>query len=695
MIREKFSALSIAAKLSLIGLAFILLALSGLTAYVVWASKDALIKREMDALTKQTQMVHDMVEVYDSALRSPMGTSLAVFRSMLPENLMRSERTSRVGDVDLPVLIAAYEEMNNDSFFVDRFTALTGAVGTLFVRKGDDFFRVSTSLTDQNQKRVLGTMLNRSSPAYATLMRGERFIGPVNLFGWNYMGAYEPMLNDKKETIGAFFVGIDFDKEMQALKQKVKSIKLGETGYFVVVDGTPGNDYGNALIHPTLEGKNIIAVKDADGRPIVEDMLKKQSGLYQYSWINKQLGETAPRDKVAAYATYKNWHWLIMGGSYLDEFTREASALARNLALATLLTGLALAGLLYYFLSRQVSKPLARAVQIASAVAAGNLTQKIDTTAQDETGRLMRSLQTMSDNLAHIARTVHERSSAINEAAQQIATGNLDISQRTEEQASTLEETAANVESINAVAKDNADIAARGRDFANQAAKVAGNASAAMMRLGATMKEIKSSSTQIGDMIGVIDNLAFQTNILALNAAVEAARAGEHGRGFAVVASEVRSLAQRSSASAKDIRGIIAYSTASVEAGTKLAKEVAEASAETQSSIHQMVELMGQIADGSREQSLGIAEVDQAMGQLDSVTQQNAALVEQATAAASSLEEQAYHLLEAVKLLRVDGTHHASAMSALGVTHEDNSASPRLGGSITGTLSRLPAKIKR
>jgi methyl-accepting chemotaxis protein len=176
-----------------------------------------------------------------------------------------------------------------------------------------------------------------------------------------------------------------------------------------------------------------------------------------------------------------------------------------------------------------------------------------------------------------------------------------------------------------------------------------------MSRLSETIDSMQSSSKQIGDIVGVIDGLAFQTNILALNAAVEAARAGEQGRGFAVVASEVRSLAQRSGQSAKDIRAIIAHSAATMDSGAKLAQEVTQSSQSTQRSIHMVTELIGQIADGSREQSASIEQINQAMGQLDSVTQQNAALVEEASAAAQSLEEQAYHLLEAVKLLRFEG----------------------------------------
>ena len=230
----------------------------------------------------------------------------------------------------------------------------------------------------------------------------------------------------------------------------------------------------------------------------------------------------------------------------------------------------------------------------------------------------------------------------------------MDISQRTEEQASTLEQTAAGVESISAAARENAKTAEQVSKLANQAVAAATENVGAMARLDEVMSAMHASSKQVGEIVGVIDGLAFQTNILALNAAVEAARAGEQGRGFAVVASEVRSLAQRSSQSAKDIRAIIAQSTASVESGTRLAQEVAKSSEQTQKSIQVVTQLMSQITEGSRDQSTSTEQINQAMGQLDEVTQQNAALIEEASAATQSLEEQSYHLLEAVKLLKID-----------------------------------------
>ena len=286
----KLRHLSIAARLSLIGLTFIVLVLSALTFYVVETSKKTLLGLQIEALADRTKMVEDMIDLYAQGLRRPTLNLLSVFRATLPEGYMTGNNTIRVGDKDLPVLIARDEQLNNDTFHVDRFQALTSAVGTVFVKSGDDFFRISTSLTDAKNGRAVGTPLSKESPAYAALQRGESFVGQVNLFGKSSMSAYEPIRDDKQQIIGALFVGMDFDKEMTELKQKIRNIKIGETGYFVVVDATRGENYGKVLIHPTLEGKNGLDVRDASGNLLLKESLESKSGIKNYLWINKEIG---------------------------------------------------------------------------------------------------------------------------------------------------------------------------------------------------------------------------------------------------------------------------------------------------------------------------------------------------------------------------------------------------------------------
>jgi len=288
-------------------------------------------------------------------------------------------------------------------------------------------------------------------------------------------------------------------------------------------------------------------------------------------------------------------------------------------------------------------------------LSAGNLTQKIDTDYQGMLGKLRNDANTTVDNLQEIVFSIKNATDAINTAAKEIASGNQDLSSRTEEQASSLEETASSMEQLTSTVKQNADNARQANELAGNAQQVAVKGGEVVGQVVQTMSAIHQASNKIADIIGVIDGIAFQTNILALNAAVEAARAGEQGRGFAVVASEVRNLAQRSAAAAKEIKGLISDSVEKVENGNKLVDQAGRTMEEVVASIRRVAKIMADISDASREQSSGIEQVGLAVIQMDEVTQQNAALVEQAAAAAESLEEQALSLAQTVAVFRLPG----------------------------------------
>ncbi len=327
---------------------------------------------------------------------------------------------------------------------------------------------------------------------------------------------------------------------------------------------------------------------------------------------------------------------------------------ARSLMLA--LAGLAvlLAAAIGWFTTRSVTRPLQVAVGVAEKVAAGDLTSHIEVAAKDETGQLLQALKDMNANLVNIVGAVREGTEAIGSGSKQIASGNADLSQRTEEQASSLEETASSMEELTSTVRQNAENARQANQLAQGASKVAMQGGQVVSEVVGTMSSINESSKKIVDIIGVIDGIAFQTNILALNAAVEAARAGEQGRGFAVVASEVRSLAQRSAAAAKEIKALIGDSVEKVDVGTKLVDEAGKTMEEIVSSVKRVTDIMAEITAASQEQSAGIEQVNQAVAEMDQVTQQNAALVEEAAAAAESLEEQAQHLTQAVAVFKLN-----------------------------------------
>lgn len=340
-----------------------------------------------------------------------------------------------------------------------------------------------------------------------------------------------------------------------------------------------------------------------------------------------------------------------------SEYDHSQQVYAQSLWLssAAIVLGLSVAVALGLWLIRSISAPLNRAVSVARSVAAGDLTQHIEKSTKDEVGQLLGALRSMNQGLYDIVSRVRNGSDLIATASGQIATGNLDLSARTEEQASSLEETASSLEELTSTVKQNAENARHASDMADQAAQEAEHGGREVQNVVQRMIEIRDSSTQIVDIIAVIDGIAFQTNILALNAAVEAARAGEQGRGFAVVATEVRNLAQRSAAAAREIKVLITDSVAQISDGSTLAQAAGSTIQSVVVSINKVRDLVSGISTASREQTVGIDQINQAVLQMDGVTQQNAALVEQAAAAARSLEEQAAELMKTVGVFKIQG----------------------------------------
>ncbi|MGS5089633.1 methyl-accepting chemotaxis protein [Hydrogenophaga sp. A37] len=320
----------------------------------------------------------------------------------------------------------------------------------------------------------------------------------------------------------------------------------------------------------------------------------------------------------------------------------------------------ALGAFIAWLITRSVTQPVQTALQVALQVAQGDLTGDIKTDRRDELGDLLRALGQMKASLMGTVTQVRQATDSIGTASAEIASGNQDLSSRTEQAASSLEQTAASMEELTATVRQSADAARQANQLAASASEIAVRGGQVVGQVVTTMEEINHSSKKISDIIGVIDGIAFQTNILALNAAVEAARAGEQGRGFAVVAAEVRSLAQRSAEAAKEIKGLIGASVDRVEAGTRLVADAGQTMSEIVGSVRRVSDIIGEITAASGEQSDGIGQVNVAVTQLDQMTQQNAALVEESAAAAESLQEQAARLAQVVQIFRIDGAASAA-----------------------------------
>jgi len=327
----------------------------------------------------------------------------------------------------------------------------------------------------------------------------------------------------------------------------------------------------------------------------------------------------------------------------------RSEALMVGLALLASLIGIGCSALI----ARAITQPIEQAVKVAQTVAAGDLSSRITVSTTEETGQLLQALSDMNAGLVSIVGQVRAGTDTIATASSQIASGNLDLSSRTEEQASSLEETASSMEELTSTVRQNADNAQQANALAHDASQVAVKGGVVVQQVVQTMEAINGSSRKIVDIISVIDGIAFQTNILALNAAVEAARAGEQGRGFAVVAGEVRNLAQRSSAAAREIKTLIGDSVGAVDAGSKLVAEAGGTMSDIVTSVQRVTDIMSEITLATQEQSSGIDQINQAIGQMDQVTQQNAALVEEAAAAAASLQDQAGKLAGVVSVFRL------------------------------------------
>ena len=398
-------------------------------------------------------------------------------------------------------------------------------------------------------------------------------------------------------------------------------------------------------IRPELNGQDLSGNKDPNGLALFVEFVRtvkaQGAGFVPYMW--PKAGIDTPVEKTSYVKGFEPWGWVIGSGVYIE--TVNAARWQRSLGLGVV--QLVLGTLVSRNLLRQLGGEPDYARSIARSIAQGDLAVAVTTRPGDQSS-LMLDIQAMQGNLHRIVQRVRSGTEHIASASQQIAAGNHDLSSRTESQASALEQTAASMEEMTSNVKQNADNAHQASVLAQSASDVARKGGAVVEKVVQTMGSIEASSRKVADITGVIEGIAFQTNILALNAAVEAARAGEQGRGFAVVATEVRSLAQRSSEAAKEIKALIGNSAEQVKAGTHLAHEAGTTMQAVVDSVLRVSTIIEEISQASREQTDGIEQINQAVSQMDQGTQQNAALVEQAAAAAASLQQQAQELTQVV-----------------------------------------------
>ena len=604
-------------------------------------------------IAEKDRSIAAMIALFNQGLSAEVGRSMTLFASLLPTTCTLDETQKvDVNGVATPTIKAGDKVLNMDFSIPDQFLQSSGAIATVFARTGDDFVRVTTSLKKQDGSRAIGTLLDRKGPAYAPILAGRPFTGLATLFGKRYITQYRPITDASGKVIGALFVGVDVGAQIQSIEDGIRQFKIGDSGYYFVLDASNGAERGKFLVHPVAAGQ----LADDANAPY-KQMLDMQQGQFEYRSADAALGETSAHDKYVSFATVPEWHWLVGGIAPRDEVMAEVAATRNRFLLIGLALVVAFAVLFLLAVRRLVSRPIEEAAKASERLAAGDLSVRLvdaNNVRADEIGRLMQAIDGIGEGITRIVVRVRNASSDMTQGTAKIASDSGDIASRIAVQASSLEETAASMEQMTSNVQQNADHAAQANTLVTSASEAALEGGRAVERVVSTMGDITRSSQKISDITSVIESIAFQTNILALNAAVEAARAGEHGRGFAVVASEVRALAQRSAAAVKEIEALIGESTARVESGFKIAEEASATMHGIVERVGQVRAIMGEISVASREQSGGIEQVNIAVTQIGEATQQNAAIVGNAEQAAAQLRDQAARLAQVVSVFKLD-----------------------------------------
>jgi len=602
---------------------------------------------QMQALTlenmeNQVDGIGDMATMFNSTLREEVANYTELFQSFLPKQFsIEQGQFITVGTEQAPVLRAGLKTLNLDATLVDDFLARTGAISTIFVRTGDDFLRVSTSLRKENGDRAIGTRLDRSSPAWKLAQQGQIFQGVAMLFGKRYITQYQPMKDASGQVVAILFVGVDITKQYALMREKVLSKTLGASGHFSVLNDTEGKNRGQYVFHTEREGQLPLWPEATR-----QQLLNQASGTIQ---VQDASGET----QFMTWHHLPDWHWVILGE------VNKSSLLApiehtRNLFLtlgAALVTLFALG--FVTTTHRWVSVPLQQVIDLARHYAAGNLQSTLETKRHDEVGQLIVAINGIGDGLNRIVSQVREAAQEISSGTDAIASSSENISEQITRQAASVEETSASMEQLSATVSQNAANVSQALTLVGEAATAVGKGGETVSRSVLTMTDIKSASQSIADITHVIESIAFQTNILALNAAVEAARAGEHGKGFAVVAAEVRALAQRSATAAKEIDGLIENSLSKVVQGHDLSEQTRQSMEDIVGRIEQVKVLMSEINVASKEQSAGIGQVNIAMNQIGQATHESTELVATSELTAHELSRKGHHLTDLVQVFQV------------------------------------------
>jgi len=584
-----------------------------------------------------------------------------------------------VGDKSVPMLRGGGVALSGNNHPCDQVMSLAGAVCSIFVRSGDSFIRAASTVKKPDGSRAVGTPLDPKGSAYAAAMKGEDSLSVSQVQGKTFMALYRPVKDAQQQIVGVIAVGYDLSERMAEFKKQLSAIKIGETGYYYIIDATAGERRGTFIVHPSLEGKNGYDMKSADGRMLFQEFLEKKNGTVRYRWINQ--GETSPRDKVAQLRHIETWNWIVIAGTYEEELTRSSRG-----AIVTLLLGLVgqavlLIVLIAWLFNRFIGAPLESAQATIADIASGNLTRRVETTREDEIGIVLRSVESMRNSLATMIGEVRGAVSDLTTQARSLLDAARHSGASASEQSNSAAAIAAAIEQLQASLGVIDQNAAEVQQFATQASEQSQRGAQVISQATDEMRQIAEhvnhSSTvvaalaqeagNISEIVGVIKGLAEQTNLLALNAAIEAARAGETGRGFAVVADEVRKLAEGTAKATERIAAVVggiqnnsaeaSQSMTSVntqvEQGVRLSDEAQRAIETIRQGAGDLTRRLDAISNSLRQQSAAGSDISSKAEQVAAMSEGTAQDAGKVSGEVAHMESLAKTLAAAVERFRI------------------------------------------
>ena len=596
----------------------------------------------IEDLHNQSTGVVDMVQMFNTSLTEEVESYTRLFTTFLPQPLnLDASQTRTINGQNVPLLKGGDTELHENNATPDDFLNRTGAISTLFVRSGDDFVRVATSLRKENGDRAIGTVLDHASPAWAVVSKGEVYRGLALLFGKRYITQYQPVKDAGGQVIAIIFVGVDITHSWNVMREKIFSRRLGESGHFFVLDRSNGKNHGQYLFHSAEEGQ----------RPTWENDVQQQLLGDKSGTLERKSAEG--RTLIMAWTPLPGWNWTIVGEVDKTVLLADVTSLRDRFLLAGVVLSALFAMLFVFIIRRWLSRPLQDVIGLAEQYAAGDLRATLPATRQDEVGQLISAINGIGGGLQKIVLQVREAAGDIHLGTNALAADTGEISGQINKQASSVEETSASMEQLAASVQQNAANMEQTQQLVGETSRAVHQGGETVSNAVATMDDIREASKRIEAITRVIEGIAFQTNILALNAAVEAARAGEHGKGFAVVAQEVRALAARSANAVKEIEQLIGDTLSKVSEGHALSEQTRHAMESIIAHIDNINQLVTEINHASREQSAGIGQVNLAMTHIGEASHINADRVSRSEQTAQVLREKGSHLTELVSLFRL------------------------------------------